>query len=156
MACRRKTARLQVDTKRYIPLQARGSRVTWRVQAWLRRNQRDVDAESVNTMKTRFLVLLFNALLVSPAVYAQVAAEVVPDRPPLDLSLPRDFVAETWQSPQSENAVTLPEMGGVRGVSRRNGLPNDLPYGAGYEARQRGAQGSGQMAGQGRAGRRKR
>jgi hypothetical protein len=128
----------------------------------LRRNQRVVDAESENTMKTRIIVLVLSALLVSPPVIAQVAAEAAPYRRSLDLSLPRDFVAESRQSPSPEIAATLPEMGGVQGVGRRHELPNylpkdlpkDLPYGAGYEARQRGAEASGHMAGQGRAGRR--
>ncbi|MDP2810211.1 MAG: hypothetical protein Q8O34_08685, partial [Rhodocyclaceae bacterium] len=60
----------------------------------------------------------------------------------------------TWSPPPAGNATPLPDLGGPRmgnaGVSSRGGgRQADLPYGAGYEARQGGGGGNGGSHGRG-------
>ena len=74
----------------------------------------------------------------------------------LDLSLPRDAALSGYRSPaRPANRAQLPDLGGQAkgfgsggGVGRGGGNRADLPYGAGYEARQAG-RGGGYGAGRG-------
>lgn len=97
----------------------------------------------------------FLCALSAPALSA--AADPMPETAmprPLDLTIPRDILKDEHNPRQalSEKALPLPDLGGTRaGIAesarRGGGRWGDLPYGAGYEARQ-GA------AGHGRGGRR--
>ena len=95
-------------------------------------------------MKGPFLIALLCALAVPTPVAAE-APDGVPMRGPLDLSLPRHAPTGTWRPAPSEGAAPLPDLGGTPGRMGDSGLSlrgagrwNDLPYGSGYEARQRG------------------
>jgi hypothetical protein len=129
-------------------------------------------------MRRAIPFILFSAL-VAPALPAAARGlgEGTPART-LDLSLPKDAPTATRGSPAPGNAAALPDLGstpgddagGPRGraakAATRTGLDGgrpdeagyaprssapsaDLPYGAGYEARQGGV-GQGQGAGRGR------
>jgi len=76
----------------------------------------------------------------------------------LNLTLPREAAGGAWTEPPRADATRLPELGGrsnrlgSRGAADRvGGLRSDLPYGAGYEARQGGnARPGGRGLGRGR------
>ncbi len=94
-------------------------------------------------------------ILLAPAL--SVAADGAGEgRRALDLSLPRDALSGTWSLPPAGNATPLPDLGGPRlgnygSAQRGGGHRTDLPYGAGYEARQGGGGGGG-GGGHGRGG----
>jgi len=95
--------------------------------------------------QTTLLLLL---TLAAPATWAQTAVEPDATARPLNLSLPRDAVWSSTVRPDPVaaershgDASALPEMG-----ARSNGGPGQrgrMPYGSGYEARQRDASASG-------------
>lgn len=106
-------------------------------------------------MPPRFPTLLLLMTLSAPAAWAQTAAAPEAARP-LNLSLPRDAVWSSTVRPDAGAgerspgaAFDLPDPG-----ARPNGGAGQrgrMPYGSGYEARQREAAGGGQ-AGAGRGG----
>ena len=112
-------------------------------------------------MKNAILPILL-CLLLAPAI--AVAADGAGEgatRRSLDLSLPRDALPETWSPPSAGigNVTPLPDLGGPRmgnsnparhGGHRGDLRQGDLPYGAGYEARQSGGGGHGRGGGRGR------
>ena len=106
-------------------------------------------------MKSTILPFLLCVLLAPAlAVAADGAGEGVTRRS-LDLSLPHDTLTETWSPPPAGNATPLPDLGGPRmgksdSARRGGGRRGDLPYGAGYEARQSGGGGHGRGGGRGR------
>ena len=118
------------------------------------------NTQATMSYRCHYPTLLLLLTLSAPASWAQTAAESAAASPepsrPLNLSLPRDAV---WSStvrsdlPAAErprgDASALPDMG-----ARANGGQGQrgrMPYGSGYEARQRDPSGvgSGQGVGQG-------
>lgn len=99
----------------------------------------------------RLIAALFaTALLLSGnGVHAEVAATT----PPLNLTLPRDAVwsgatgSEAGAVRRNQQSIHLPDPAAGRGTVDRG---NRLPYGSGYEARQRGNAGDQGMASSGR------
>ncbi len=99
-------------------------------------------------MKSAILPVLLCVLFTPALAVAAGGAGEGVTRRSLDLSLPRDALSETWSPPPAGNATPLPDLGGPRmGTSdparRGGGRQGDLPYGAGYEARQSGGHGRG-------------
>lgn len=95
--------------------------------------------------------LLAPALPAAAAGPARAGSEGTARRP-LDLTLPSDVVTEAHSLPPAGNAAQLPDLGEPRAAGagqprQAGGRPADLPYGAGYEARQAGA--AGQSGGMG-------
>lgn len=73
----------------------------------------------------------------------------------IDLRLPRDASTGAWVQPLSVDDTNLPDIrrrpDSAGDILRGGGLRGDLPYGAGYEARQRGnGPGQGRGGGHGR------
>lgn len=105
-------------------------------------------------MKSAPLPFLLYILLAPALAVAADGAGVGAARMPLDLSLSREALAEVWTPPSAGNAMPLPDLGGSRmdhsSVARRGGGRGDLPYGAGYEARQSTGGGAGGGHGRGR------
>ncbi len=109
-------------------------------------------------MKDAILPVLLLAALAPAGASAQDAR---PSLPSLDLSVPRESIpsgelSRTWSSAPRQQDAQLPDLGaGVsrpagQSGSRRGAMRADLPYGAGYEARQaEGWHGMDQGAGQG-------
>ncbi|MCP5277473.1 MAG: hypothetical protein H6935_03825 [Thiobacillus sp.] len=103
-------------------------------------------------MKSATLPFLLGVLLAPALAAAADGAGEGAARRLLDLSLPREALAEVWPPPSAGNAMPLPDLGGSRmdhaGAARQGG---GLPYGAGYEARQStGGGGYGRGRGRGR------
>jgi hypothetical protein len=110
------------------------------------------------TMSLRFHFPLLLLTLSVPLTWAQTASEQASASPqaarPLNLSLPRDAV---WSAPVRPDAMTagrshgdasgLPDLG-VR-PDGGQGQRGRMPYGSGYEARQRDAAGGDGQAGAG-------
>jgi hypothetical protein len=94
-------------------------------------------------LRTLLLLLTLSA----SATWAQTAAEPAATARPLNLSLPRDAV---WSSTVRSGPVAaershgdasgLPDFAGTNGGQGQRGR---MPYGSGYEARQRDASGGG-------------
>lgn len=106
-------------------------------------------------MKSAILPILLRVLLAPALAGAADGAGEGATRRSLDLSLPRDALTETWSPPSAKNATPLPDLGGPRmgnsdPAQRGGGRRGDLPYGAGYEARQSGGGGHGRGGGRGR------
>lgn len=105
-------------------------------------------------MKSATLPFLLCVLLAPSLGLAADGAGEGAARRPLDLSLPREALAEAWTPPSAGNAAPLPDLGGSRldhaGAARQGGGRGDLPYGAGYEARQGTGGGAGGGYGRGR------
>jgi len=110
-------------------------------------------------MNSLTLATLLCALAASAWVPTAVLAQEAPSKP-LDLSLPKEALSGAWGSATQEDAARLPDLGGplsapagAAGRGRGGGPRNDLPYGAGYEARHgqsgSGAAGAGAGAGRG-------
>lgn len=91
----------------------------------------------------RLISALFaTALLLSGlGAHAETAAETPSAARPLNLTLPRDAVwsganrTEAGLSSRDQQGMHLPDPGASQ---RASGHANRLPYGSGYEARQRG------------------
>ena len=120
----------------------------------------ETEADSIPSgmvMNGSSLLPLFCILLV-PALALAVAGEGEGEAAPrrsLDLSLPRDAQSETWNPPPARSTAPLPDLGSPRKGNaghppRGAGSRTDLPYGAGYEARQAGGGGAWQGQGRGR------
>lgn len=110
-------------------------------------------------MKIAPFPFLLCVLLAPALAVAADGAGAGTARQPLNLTLPRDALSETWSPPATGmgSAMQLPDLGGPRlghtGAARQGGGRSDLPYGAGYEARQNagsGAGGGGHGRGRGR------
>lgn len=105
-------------------------------------------------MKSAILPILLCLLLAPAMAGAAGGAGEGTSRRLLDLSLPRDVPTETWNPPSSGigSATSLPDLGGGHSnpAQRGGGHRGDLPYGAGYEARQSGGGGHGRGGGRGR------
>lgn len=90
--------------------------------------------------------LLLLLTLAAPATWAQTAAESDATARPLNLSLPRDAV---WSSTVRPDPVAAERSHGAAaglpdfGARSNGGQRGRMPYGSGYEARQRDASGSG-------------
>lgn len=106
-------------------------------------------------MKSVILPVLFFVLLAPALAVAADGAGDEVTRRSLDLSLPHDALTETWSPPPAGYATPLPDLGSPRmgnsdPARRGGGRQGDLPYGAGYEARQSGGGGGGHGRGGGR------
>lgn len=108
-------------------------------------------------MNSLTLTTLLCALAASAWVPTEVLAQEAPSKP-LDLSLPKEALSGAWGSATQEDAARLPDLGGppsppagAAGRGRGGGPQNELPYGAGYEARH-GQSGSGSGSGAAGAG----
>lgn len=107
-------------------------------------------------MKSAIHPVLLCILLAPAMAIAADGAEDEATRRSLDLSLPRDALTETRGPPSAGigSATPLPDLGGPRmansNPAQQGGHRGDLPYGAGYEARQSGGGGHGRGGGRGR------